>query len=265
MKVMAVDDEKLLLEEFVDQLHTIEEIEEVQSFTNEDSAISYVKEHSVDVAMLDVEMPGMGGILLADKLSEIQPDINIIFVTGYDQYGLDAMKIHASGYLLKSPTNEEILKELHNLRHPIKKKKETKGIYIHTFGNFDVYVEGKPVSFSRQRSKELLAYLVHINGETATRKQLASILFEDQKYDRNIQQRLQQILVELKKTLEQYEIREVLMQGNNSFSVNKELFECDLYDFLENKKQTQFHGYYMENYTWAEEMTGVLARIDQRR
>lgn len=263
MKVIAVDDEALLLEDFVGVLETIDEIKQIKSFTKEQAAIDYVKENRIDVAMLDVQMPAMGGIILAEKLSEIQPDINVIFVTGYAEYGLEAMKLHASGYLIKTPTKDEIIEELHKLRYPIKKEREPKRIRVHTFGNFDVYVDGKPVSFSRQRAKELLAYLVHRKGETVTRKQIAGILFEDMEYDRNMQHRLQNVLVELKKTLVEYKVEGLVLQGNNSFSINRDMVDCDMYDFFDNDWQMRkkFHGYYMENYSWAEEMTGRMNDI----
>lgn len=61
-------------------------------------------------------MRGVSGIDVAKQLKEIIPDINIIFVTGYDEYTKDAMAIHASGYIEKPVTAGKVRKETEDLR-----------------------------------------------------------------------------------------------------------------------------------------------------
>ena len=75
-------------------------------------ALSLAMEHQFDVAFLDVRMRTMTGLELARKLKDIQPKINIIFVTGYDEYAGDAMRLHASGYIEKPVTEEKVRQEL---------------------------------------------------------------------------------------------------------------------------------------------------------
>ena len=62
------------------------------------------------------------GIVLAKKLKEIYPKINIVFVTGYSQYANEAFALHASGYVYKPVTADKIINEMENLRNPIKWK-----------------------------------------------------------------------------------------------------------------------------------------------
>lgn len=267
MQVIAVDDEELLLEGYMEQLREMEEIDGAEGFTKEADALEYVRHHRVDVALLDIEMTGMGGIALAGKMAEAQPDINIIFVTGYDEYGLEAMKLHASGYLLKPLTVRAIRKEFAHLRYPAKQQQPGKRIYVNTFGNFDVFLEGKPVVFHWQRSKEVLAYLVQRRGETVTRRELAAILFDGREYDRKQQKLLQRVLDELRGTLEQYDMMDILIRGNNSLSIDRTVFDCDLYEFLEGKQGAaeKFHGFYLENYSWGEEMKGLLTEMKTQK
>jgi len=257
MRVIAVDDERIILKDFVRLLNEIELIETVVGFEEEDAALEYASQHYVDVAFLDIEMNGIGGLELARRLMEINPNTNIIYMTGYMEYSFDAIRGHASGYLLKPPVVEEIISELENLRKPVLKKKK---VYVHTFGNFDIFVDSKPITFGRRQAKELLAYLIHKEGQSVNRKEIAAILFEDAMYDRKIQKQLQNIIAELEQKLREVGVEQILQKGSNSFSVNTSLFECDLYDFFSGKEEAinSYKGFYLENYSWAEEMNGYL-------
>lgn len=69
-------------------------------------------------------MRGVSGIDVAKQLKEIIPDINIIFVTGYDEYTKDAMAMHASGYIEKPVTAGKVRKETEDLRYPLPAENE---------------------------------------------------------------------------------------------------------------------------------------------
>ena len=111
MKVIAVDDEQIILDDFVEMLKGMGEVTTVQGFTNCEKALKYISENEVDVAFLDIHMRGMDGITLAKKAKIIRPSLNIIFLTAYPEYSLDAMKIHASGYLVKPAIEEDVRKD----------------------------------------------------------------------------------------------------------------------------------------------------------
>ena len=112
MRVITVDDEELILERMLELLGKMEQITELQGFTLPSKALEYAQNHPVDVAFLDIQMRGMDGITLAQKLKLLYPDVNIIFMTGFSEYSLDAVRLHASGYLLKPPSLEDIKAEL---------------------------------------------------------------------------------------------------------------------------------------------------------
>ena len=80
------------------------DVETVGAFTNPFKALEFVKEQPVEAAFLDIEMPGMNGIELTEKLREIRPDLVVIFITGYENYTLDALKVKADYYLTKLMT-----------------------------------------------------------------------------------------------------------------------------------------------------------------
>lgn len=78
------------------------------------------------------------------------PNCNIIFVTNHAQYALEAFRIHASGYLLKPVSTQNIRSELQHLRIPLHEKISSEKLIIRTFGSFEVFdAEHKPLHFSR--------------------------------------------------------------------------------------------------------------------
>ena len=63
---------------------------------------------NIDAAVLDINMPELNGIELAEMFKDISPDMQVIFATGYDEYALAAHHLDAMGYLLKPYTYDEV-------------------------------------------------------------------------------------------------------------------------------------------------------------
>lgn len=260
MHIIATDDEQSALNILMGAIKESVPLANVHGFRNPLEALEFMKETKCEVAFLDIQMREMSGIVLARKLKEIYPKVNIVFVTGYSQYANEAFTLHASGYVYKPVTADKIIIEMENLRNPVKWK-ET-GIYVNTFGKFEVIVNGKEVSFGREKSKEMLAYLVDKQGKSATRKELAEVLFEREDYSRATQNYLSKIVKELVTALERVGAEKMLKRGMNSYSVDVNTFFCDLYDYEKDnvtpEELNRFQGEYMMQYSWAEV---TLARL----
>ena len=248
MRFLAVDDENIQLLKLVDCIKEVAPDNEIVTFHNPLDVLSYAKENPAEVAFLDIEMPGMSGVELAKRLKEINPSINIIFVTGYTEYALDAYSLHASGYLTKPVTSERIKLELEDLRFPMPRKKASKNIKIQCFGDFEVYYQDSPIKFSRSKTKEMLAYLVDRQGAMVTLTELSKLLFNEEKssYMRNL-------VADLTKTFKEIQDEEVINKHFNSIGVNPNAFECDYYDYLDNEPYAvkKYRGEYMSQYPWA--------------
>ena len=169
MTILAVDDEKPALASIVEQLRQLLPEAEVLGFRKPSEALEAVQEKSCEIAFLDIEMKEMDGITLAKRIKRIHPKANIIFTTGYSEYSGEAFSLHASGYLMKPIFPDMIQEELENLRHPIKPQNEKK-LQVKAFGNFEVYLNGEPMTFHYNKTKELLAYLVDREGAVCTNK-----------------------------------------------------------------------------------------------
>ena len=97
MRVICIDDERLLMEEIVGMCRELPGIAEVTGFVSATNALEWMEDHTVDIALLDIDMPGMNGLQLAEKIKTLLPDTRIIFITGYADYAVDAFRIKASG------------------------------------------------------------------------------------------------------------------------------------------------------------------------
>ncbi len=264
MHIIATDDEQSALNVLMGAIRDAVPLATVHGFRNPLDALEFMKETKCEIAFLDIQMREMSGIVFARKLKEIYPKINIVFVTGYSQYANEAFALHASGYVYKPVTADKIINEMENLRNPVKWKDT--GIVVNTFGKFELIVNGEEVSFGRAKAKELLAYLVDKQGKSATRKELASVLFEREDYSRATQNYLSKIIKELVSVLERVDADKILKRGLNSYSVDVDAFNCDLYDYESDnvtpEELNRFQGEYMKQYSWAEV---TLARLHWKK
>ena len=157
MKILALDDEQIALEGLVLAAKKAEPSAAIYSFRKPGEALEFCKTMSCEVAFLDIQMRNMSGVELAKKIKLLNPQTNIIFTTGYTDYMKEAFDIHASGYILKPVTPAKIQKELDNLRFPVLPAAKKK-VRFQTFGNFEVFIDGEPVRFKYEKTKEMLAY-----------------------------------------------------------------------------------------------------------
>lgn len=248
MRIIAVDDEKIALEALSGAIKAIVSEDEVVSFRYPEDALNYAKENICDIAFLDIEMVGMSGVELAEELKKQNSEINIVFCTGYGNYRDKAFELHASGYLMKPITPEKIKRELENLRRPITEKKKLK---VQTFGNFEVYVDGKPLAFKYRRTKELFAYLVDRVGAMCTVGEIIGILFEN---DGGREDYFQKLRRDLLSTLEEAGCSDAIVHKRGMLGIVISEIQCDYYDCLSKKKDFSscYFGEYMSQYSFAE-------------
>lgn len=255
MNTICVDDEKLILENTVAMCKELPQIDKVKGFTRAADALAWLDRHEVHLALLDINLPDVDGIQLAERIKEKSPDTAIIFLTGYAQYAVDAFAIHAFGYILK-PVEKERLEE--NVEYVLSQKNNWKkqtydNVEVRTFGNFDVYVNGEPMHFKIAKCKELLAYLVDKQGTGVTRKEVFSVLWEDRQYDRKMQKQLDVYIRNLRETLREYGIADIFEMEKGVLRIRPEAFACDAYRFFDGDSSTinSYRGEYMNSYTWA--------------
>ena len=254
MKAIAVDDELYMLEALEEAIRASSDIAQVECFSSCSAALAYATENSIDIAFLDINMRGIGGLGLAEKLISLQPRCKIVFCTGYGEYAVSAFQLHVSGYLMKPITAEAVQKEIDHIKGI---RTTEKLLTIKCFGNFEVLFNGEILPFKRKKAKELLAVLVDRNGAGMTAKQLCAILFPDDTDDAKNSAYLRQLVMDLKNTLKTVRAEEVLQHDTPYYRVDTNLVKCDYLSFLATGKPA-FYGEYMTQYSWAEETCALL-------
>ena len=254
MKAIAVDDEIYMLETLQEAVSASSDIETVETFSSCSAALAYATANPVDIAFLDINMRGIGGLGLAEKLLALQPRCKIVFCTGYQEYAVSAFQLHVSGYLMKPITAEAVQKEIDHIKGV---KATEKLLTIKCFGHFEVLHNGESLPFKRKKAKELLAVLVDRNGAGMTAKQICAILFPDDTDDTKNAAYLRQLMLDLKNTLKLIRAEEVLQHDTPYYRIDTNLIRCDYLSFLETGKPG-FYGEYMTQYSWAEETCAML-------
>lgn len=254
MKAIAVDDEIYMLENLQEAVSASTDIEQVKTFSTCSAALAYATENPIDLAFLDINMRGIGGLELAEKLIELHPRCKVIFCTGHEEYAVSAFRIHASGYLMKPITAEAVQKEIDHIKGL---KAEEKILIVKCFGNFEVFFNGEILPFKRKKAKELLAVLIDRGGAGMTAKQICAILFPDDTDDAKNSAYLRQLVLDLKNTLKKIHAEEVLKHDTPYYRIDTNLVKCDYLSYLETGKPL-FFGEYMSQYSWAEETCAML-------
>jgi len=118
MNIIILDNHKLIITEIRRQVLSVLPTAECICFTKQREAIEYVRKNRVEVALLDVDMPGLNGIEVAELMCQISPRLNIIFITGYPEYALQAFTVPVSDFIVKPVSEEALRASFQKLRFP---------------------------------------------------------------------------------------------------------------------------------------------------
>ena len=246
MRILLVDDEKLQLTRLEESVKSVLPTADIVSYTNPLLALKENKKQKVDIAFLDIEMPELNGIQLAKALKSINAKINIVFVTAYNRFALDAMKMHASGFVTKPVNEEKVFEEINGLRYPVELT-PTKKLQVKCFGNFEVFHNGQPLKFTYSKSKELFAYLIDREGSAININELNAILWEEDhtSYLRNL-------ISDIQKTLAKIGASDVFIKRHNECYIDVTKVDCDAYEYKNNNPEAirMYRGEYMIQYSW---------------
>ena len=212
----------------------IEEYDVDYKFYKDDvaSVCKYVAENRVDAAFLDINMPRINGVELAEKLSDIAPSLKIVFTTGLSVTEEDlppVVRKHTVGFLYK-PYN---VAKLGILLSKIQNKKRV--LKVEMFDSFDCFVDSNTMGDA----------IAHLWPDSTTDK--GKILYRDAVW-------------RLRKTLESVEIPCVEWQ-RAKLDIDKSLVSCDYWDYLLTGEGNYF-GEFCKQYDWSVEF---LAHLDSIR
>lgn len=121
MKVLVTDDNigaRALIRGILEEIPGLHAV--VEEAGSGEEALAKARTFLPDVAVLDIDMPGLNGIGVAQRLNELQPDVYLVFVTAYPEYALDAFEVYSFDYILKPIDAERVKNTFHRLQERIR-------------------------------------------------------------------------------------------------------------------------------------------------
>lgn len=133
------------------------------------------------VAFIDIEMPEMDGITLAEKLLEKNPSTMIVFITSWDRYAVKAFDLNALDYILKPIKSARFSQMVEKIRSEISQEDaaETHILKIQCFDCLEATIGGVPVKWERAKAEELFAYLIMNHGRYMHKETIIEHLWPD--------------------------------------------------------------------------------------
>ena len=116
--IILVDDNAVILNGGLSIIEEVIPNASVTGFTKPSEAIDFAKANRVALAFLDIEMGSVSGLDVCRDLLEINPHTNVVYLTAYGNYSLDAWRTGACGFMIKPITPEGIREQLKKLRYP---------------------------------------------------------------------------------------------------------------------------------------------------
>ena len=265
MKIAAVDDETHALERFERMVSEMADLELCGLFETGRQLLAYLKENPLDAVFLDIEMPGVNGLELAGQIQDLNENIDIIFITAFNQYAVEAFELQAVDYILKPLTEERLGKTVRRLLKTNRPAVRAGKPFVQCFGDFEVFLDGAALAWKNSKAKEVLAFLVHKNGVPVGWEKIADAVWPDYNAEK-AQTNFHATTYLLRKRLAEAGMPHILESVRGNYRIATESIDCDVYrleDLLKNNRtkrkedvrlleQLMEKGY-MEGsgYTWA--------------
>lgn len=232
IKSIIVDDEQFTLEEIRDTIKDFDEVDVVEATTDHNKALEIVKKYDIQLAFLDIEMQGINGISLAEKMIEIKPEMEIVFITAYDNYAYDAFEANAIDYVLKPIRVERLEKTIKKVLKIIKTESAIKKnmLKVRFFKKFLVFNEEESVSWRTSKDGEVLAYLLANVGFPIHKEKLIYNIWADVDL-KNALIYLQSSIYRIRKIFSKYGYEDTIKYANNSYIIKDINIDCDFWSF----------------------------------
>lgn len=278
IRIAAVDDEFHVLERFERMVADVKELEICGLFETGEQLLAYLKEQPLDAVFLDIEMPGVNGLQLSGQILDINENIDIIFVTAFNQYAIEAFELQAMDYILKPLTEERLDKTVSRLLKKKKSIEKTGKPFIQCFDDFEVFLNGDALTWKNSKAKELLAFLAHKRGVPVSWEKIADALWPDYDFEK-AQTNFHATTYLLRKRLAEAGISQILENRRGNYRVKTDQIDCDIYQLEEMVNSNQLNtkeafrllellekrGYLeTSGYEWAQPKAAELIEMHRR-
>lgn len=242
LKAVCIDDERLALNFMEHLLEGVDEVKLVASFQHGREGLEFVLKEKIDVVFLDIEMPEFNGLELAEKMLEKKPELDIVFVTAYNEYAVNAFEVNAIDYLMKPVKADRLQKTIDRLlANRISEKPVQEGakkLWIRLGYNLSFALENQafePLKWRTAKARELFLFLLQNHGSLVHKGTLMEILWGEDEVDRGYSI-LYTTVYNIRKALQSYAEFIELQNTNDGYMLVLHNVEVDLHEW---EKQLQ--------------------------
>lgn len=226
MKAIIVDDEKLALHSLEKVLNGISGVDIIGMYQDPRQVIEVVVRDQPDVLFLDIEMPSMNGMWLAEQLLEIKPLLNVVFVTAYSEYAVKAYELDVLDYIVKPIRHDRVMKTIARIQGTL--LAETSNIIqapamIRLFRTLQIEYSGQEpelIPWRTNKAQELFAYLLHYSGKLVRKEVLTDILWPNLPQSKTYAH-LYTTIYQLRKTLSSLNLGIQITSSNDGYVLEK--------------------------------------------
>lgn len=261
IKALLVDDEQhalALLELFLQQLGGFEIIGKC---SHGFEALARLEKEMPDVLFLDIDMPEMSGMELAEKVRAIDMDVQIVFLTAHEQYALTAFEHSAADYLLKPVDVQRLEKTAVKLRKEMQRhygqakstlpflaatrqddEGETEAVLeVSMLGTLMMGAGQQRIRWRTAKERELLAYLALHGGRPAARDLIIEDLWAEENYSK-AKIYLHTCISLLRKHMKQLGFTDVLHYESEKYYLDTSRIEIDVHQFKQGIEHIKLRG-----------------------
>lgn len=275
IRIAAVDDESHVLERFERMVRDYKDVELCGLFETGEQLLAYLESNPLDAVFLDIEMPEMNGLELSAQILDRHEAIDIVFVTAFNQYAIEAFEVQAIDYILKPLTDTRLNKIMMRLMKRNGVDQQQDKPFVQCFGDFEVFLGREALAWKNSKAKEILAFLVHKGGIPVNWEKIADAVWPEFNSEK-AQTNFHATTYLLRKRLAEAGISRILESGRGNYRIVTDQVACDLYQLealmISNnlKRKEDFaliekleHRGYMEasGYAWAQPRAAELEAL----
>ncbi|MFP7254337.1 response regulator [Terribacillus goriensis] len=232
MKVMLVDDEPLALQFLQTQLHSIGDFTIVGAYQTSRGLMDKIKQKKPELLFLDIKIGSVNGVELAAAIQEENPNVPIVFVTGFQEYAVQAFELNALDYIVKPIQKDRLRKTIQRLDAEVQRNDSNAPVRINCMPTLEFVQNGVPlpVQWRTSKAKEVFCYLLHHAGKPIRKDVLIEEFWKDKEPEKAFTQLYSTIYV-IRKTLSASLPGLSLRSANQCYQLHLENTEVDVMEW----------------------------------
>jgi two-component system LytT family response regulator len=235
IRALVIDDEIMVAQWIAELLLETGKVHVEKIIHNPLEANDEIRRLKPDVVFLDIEMPEITGLELAEGISALERAPEIIFVTAYNKYAIEAFKVNALDYIMKPVNPKELNRVIEKIeRRGFISSRDEKKMYIRVLGGFRVIIDDSKeiIKWSTSKCEELFGYMLFKKNKTVSKWEVIDLLWPD-KDDKKGETNLRTTVCRLNQTFKKYGVKAKIKSEKNVYILQIEDLWIDTF-LLEN-------------------------------